>query len=86
MCPVDSLLLDVAGGAASARVVVLPTASAPDGTPAFQRWAERGRAHFATLGAGVDVAMPATREDANDPATFPPPAYPSPRPSISSSV
>ena len=32
------------------RVVILPTASAPDGETTFRRWAEMGTDHFATLG------------------------------------
>jgi cyanophycinase len=65
----DALLLEKVGGAGSARVVVLPTASTPDGPAVFGRWAAMGRAHFAALGASVDVATLATREDANDSAT-----------------
>ena len=68
MRPVDALLLDAAGGPAQARVVVVPTASAPDGPRVMADWAERGRAHFAALGAPVDAALIADRPGADDPA------------------
>ena len=35
-------------------MVVLPTASYPDGEDVFQRWASMGVAHFAALGAEVE--------------------------------
>lgn len=68
--PVDRTLLeDVVGQgrAAPARVVVVPTASAPDGETVFQRWGAMGRDHFTELGASVDVLEVRTREDAADP-------------------
>jgi cyanophycinase len=68
MRPTDALLLDKVGGPTLARVVVLPTASAPDGRAVFERWAALGRTHFAALGASVGVVMLARREDASDPA------------------
>ena len=68
MRPVDALLLDAAGGPARARVVVIPTAAAPDGPRVMADWAERGRAHFAALGASVDAALIADRPGADDPA------------------
>ena len=68
MRPVDALLLDAVGGPAHARVVVIPTASAPDGPEVMASWAERGKAHFVALGASVDAAIIADRAGADDPA------------------
>jgi cyanophycinase len=60
MRPVDAALLQRAGGD---RVVILPTASAPDGGMVPQRWMEMGVAHFRALGA-VAAGVPAlTRQD-----------------------
>ena len=39
------------------RVVILPTASAPDGEAAFRVWAEMGTEHFAALGAEVEPIL-----------------------------
>ena len=39
------------------RVVILPTASANDGEAVFLGWAERGVAHFSTLGAEVEPVL-----------------------------
>ncbi len=39
------------------RVVILPTASAPDGETALRRWAEMGTEHFAALGAEVEPVL-----------------------------
>ena len=52
----------------SPRVVIVPTASAPDGPAIFQRWADQGVAHFAALGSVVEAVLIATRIDAEDPA------------------
>ena len=74
MLDFDRALLE-ATGRARPRVVILPTASYPDGEDVFQRWAAMGVAHFASLGAEVEPvlvrtgAMPRT----------PPPARPSGR-------
>ncbi len=46
------------------RVVVLPTASAPDGHGVPERWAKMGLEHFGQLGAVTDPVMLLTREDA----------------------
>ena len=46
MADVDAGLL-ASTGVARPRVVVLPTASYPDGEDVFQRWASMGVAHFA---------------------------------------
>lgn len=53
-------------GRARPRVVILPTASAPDGEVVFQRWAEMGVAHFAALGAEVEPVLVRTVEEASD--------------------
>jgi cyanophycinase-like exopeptidase len=39
------------------RVVVLPTASAPDGEATFRTWAEMGVEHFRSLGAEVEPVL-----------------------------
>lgn len=49
------------------RVVVLPTAAAPDGEGVPQRWARMGVEHFGALGAQVEAVMLLTREDAQNP-------------------
>jgi cyanophycinase-like exopeptidase len=64
MEPVDRVLL--AHLDAPARVVVLPTASAPDGPGVPQRWARMGVDHFTRLGAQVQPIMLLTREDAEN--------------------
>ncbi len=57
-----------ATGRARPRVVILPTASAPDGEAVFQGWAEKGVAHFTALGAEVEPVLARTVEEAHDPA------------------
>jgi cyanophycinase len=57
-----------ATGRARPRVAILPTASWPDGEDAFVGWLERGRAHFAALGAEVEGVELRTRPDALDEA------------------
>jgi len=47
-----------------ARVVVLPTAAAPDGPNVSEHWAQLGIKHFARLGVRVEAVMVLTREDA----------------------
>jgi cyanophycinase len=39
------------------RVVILPTAAAPDGDATFRRWAEMGVNHFSALGAEVEPVL-----------------------------
>jgi len=46
------------------RVVVLPTASAPDGAGVSERWAKMGVAHFERLGAQAEAVMLLSRQDA----------------------
>jgi cyanophycinase len=60
--PLDQKLLAHIQG--EPRVVVLPTASAPDGPGVPERWAKMGVEHFSTLGAQVEAVMLLTREDA----------------------
>jgi cyanophycinase len=57
-----------ATGRSRPRVVVLPTASAPDGEDAFQRWAAMGVQHFRDLGAEVEPVLVRDRIDAYDTA------------------
>ncbi|MBI3537406.1 MAG: Type 1 glutamine amidotransferase-like domain-containing protein [Chloroflexi bacterium] len=57
---VDRVLLEKSGGT---RVVVLPTASAPDGPGVPEKWAKMGAKHFSRLGARVDALLALTRED-----------------------
>ena len=62
--PLDQRLLTHIQG--TPRVVVLPTASAPDGDGVAQRWARMGVAHFERLGAQVEALMLLTHRDAED--------------------
>lgn len=55
-------------GLARPRVVILPTASYPDGEAVFKRWAAMGVSHFAGLGAEVEPVLVRHRGDADDPA------------------
>jgi len=48
------------------RVVILPTASYPDGEDVFERWAELGVGHFRELGAEVEPVLVRDRADAAD--------------------
>jgi cyanophycinase len=64
--PLDRLLLERLSG--PARVVILPTASAPDGSGVPERWAKMGVEHFARLGASVEPVMLLTRADAESEA------------------
>jgi cyanophycinase-like exopeptidase len=57
-----------ATGRARPRVVILPTASWPDGEEAFARWASMGVAHFSALGAEVEPVAVRDRLDADDAA------------------
>ena len=52
------------------RVVILPTASAPDGEAAFRGWAELGRSHFASLGAEVECVLVRNVEEGADAAAL----------------
>ena len=64
--PLDRALLERVQG--TPRVVVLPTASAPDGPGVPERWASMGVAHFTRLGASVESVALLTREEAQSSA------------------
>jgi len=66
MRAVDRELLLRSGGD---RVVILPTASAPDGPNVFERWASMGVEHFKALGAHAVAVRAMTREDCLSPKT-----------------
>jgi len=61
---VDKVLLARVGG--TPRVVVLPTAAAPDGPDVSERWAQMGVEHFSKLGAIVEPVMLLRRADADN--------------------
>lgn len=63
---VDRWLLERASG--DGRVLVVPTASAPEGEETFERWAHKGLEHYAALGAPAEVLPLRARADAEDPA------------------
>jgi cyanophycinase len=67
MAAVDAELL-ASTGRRRPRVVLLPTASWPDGEEVFLRWAALGVEHFEGLGAEVEVVLVRTRPDADDAA------------------
>ncbi len=62
LAAVDKLLLERVHGIP--RVVVLPTAAAPDGTAVAERWAEMGVKHFSQLEVHAEAVMLLTRRDA----------------------
>ena len=49
------------------RVLILPTASAPEGKDVFERWGSLGLAHFSRLDIPAEVLELKTREDTDDP-------------------
>jgi cyanophycinase-like exopeptidase len=59
----DRWLLDHAS-TPSGRVLVLPTASAPEGDEVFDRWGRRGLTHYAAIGVAAEVLPLKTRRDA----------------------
>jgi cyanophycinase len=63
--PVDRRLVAEADG--DGRVLILPTASAPEGKDVFERWGSLGLAHFSRLDISAEVLDLRTREDADDP-------------------
>jgi cyanophycinase len=69
MAEIDRGLLQ-ATGRSRPRVVVLPTASWPDGEAVFRRWADRGTEHFARLGAEVEPVLVRDEEDGRDAANL----------------
>src|SRR5205085_2912292 len=65
MHDIDAALL--AGlGRSRPRVVILPTASWPDGEDVFRRWAAMGVEHFSRLGAEVEPVLVRDGFDADD--------------------
>ncbi len=56
MAEFDRGLLE-ATGRPRPRVVILPTAAAPDGEQTFRVWAEMGVEHFTALGAEVEPVL-----------------------------
>ena len=62
---VDRWVLDRSDG--DGRVLILPTASAPEGDDVFAGWARRGLEHYARLGVPAEVVPVKTREDAERP-------------------
>ncbi|MEX0754407.1 MAG: Type 1 glutamine amidotransferase-like domain-containing protein [Actinomycetota bacterium] len=61
--PVDRTLLDAATG--GDRVLIVPTASAPEGDAVFGSWGDRGVEHYSSLGVPAEVVPLRTREDAD---------------------
>lgn len=59
---VDRWVLERAEG--DGRVLILPTASAPEGDEVFDEWAGKGLAHYGLLGIPAEVLPMKTREDA----------------------
>lgn len=66
---VDRGLLE-ATGISRPRVVILPTASWPDGEAVFSHWAAMGADHFRSLGAEVEPVYVRTVDDGADPANL----------------
>ncbi len=60
---VDRWLVDRATG--DGTVVILPTASAPEGDAVFDRWAAMGLDHYEDLGMRAEVLPVKSREDAD---------------------
>jgi cyanophycinase len=60
----------VATGRTRPRVVILPTASAPDGESTFRTWAEMGVEHFTALGAEVEPVLVRNVEEGHDGAAL----------------
>ena len=63
--PVDRRLVAEADG--DGRVLILPTASAPEGKDVFERWGSLGLAHFSRIDIQAEVLDLRTREDTDDP-------------------
>jgi cyanophycinase len=55
-----------AGGVRDGRVVILPTASAPEGDEIFDGWAAKGLEHYGRLRIPSEVLVLKTREDAQN--------------------
>jgi cyanophycinase len=61
---VDRWALERAGARGDGRIVIAPTASAPEGDDTFAGWARKGLEHFGRLGMEAEVLAMKTREDA----------------------
>jgi cyanophycinase len=59
-----------ATGRTRPRVVILPTASAPDGEATFRAWAEMGVEHFGSLGAEVEPVLVRDAGEGHDAAAL----------------
>ena len=66
MQPVDRLLLERLQ--TPPRILIVPTASAPDGPGVPERWIHMGIEHFTQLGAHVEGVLLLNRTDADDTA------------------
>jgi len=64
--PVDTWLVE-SSPHRDGRVLVVPTASAPEGDTVFERWAAMGAEHYRRLGAAPEVVPIKVREDAARP-------------------
>ena len=62
---IDRWLLE--HGVGDGRILVLPTASAPEGDRVFHRWATMGLEHYARTGTAAEVVPLKTRADAASP-------------------
>jgi cyanophycinase-like exopeptidase len=69
MAELDRGLLE-ATGRDRPRVVILPTASAPDGESTLRTWAEMGVQHFAGLGAEVEPVLVRNADEGWDAAAL----------------
>jgi cyanophycinase len=65
--PVDSWCAEHAS-APSERVLLVPTASAPEGEEVFQRWAAMGTEHYRAIDLNPELVPLRVRADAVDPA------------------
>jgi cyanophycinase len=61
--PADRWLLERSTGDGS--VLILPTASAPEGDDVFRAWGEKGLAHYRGMGIPAEVLELRTRDDAD---------------------
>jgi cyanophycinase len=61
--PADRWLLEHATG--DGTVLILPTASAPEGDDVFRAWGEKGLAHYRRLGVPAEILELRTRDDAD---------------------
>lgn len=69
MAEFDRSLL-AATGRPRPRVVILPTASAPDGEDTFRAWADMGVEHFESLGAEVEPVLVRDASEGHDGAAL----------------